>query len=248
MIRKLFAASMLAVLCVSCARTTITDVDGNVYHTVRIGNQVWTTENLRTTKFSDGTPIPHVPDSVEWHSLYSPGYCYFGNTNNADSIRKLGALYNWYCVDSMKLAPPGWHVPTDDDWDTLQNYLIDHGYNWGRKSDKNVIAKALAARSGWSPFIVEGTPGNAINDNNRSGFSGFGSGSRYDTHDTVVGSIPWAGRFKGIRQRGYWWSATQINEERASVFSLSFCVESLIQYGSFFKTCGFSVRLVKNRE
>ena len=120
----LLTGSMLLILFLSCSRNTVTDADGNIYHTVRIGSQVWTVENFRTTKFNDGTSIPQVPDSVAWHSLTAPGYCYYGNTNNADTIKRFGALYNWYCADSKKFAPQGWHVSTDDDWDTLRNYLI----------------------------------------------------------------------------------------------------------------------------
>jgi uncharacterized protein (TIGR02145 family) len=237
---------MFLALFASCTRTTVADAGGNIYHTVRIGSQIWTVENLRTTKLNDGTPIPQVTDSVAWHSLNSPGYCYYRNTNNPDTIGRLGALYNWYCVDSKKLAPLGWHVPTNDDWAILEKYLIAHGYNWDRKKDGQRIAKSLAAQSGWKSFEIEGTPGNKIKDNNRSGFSGLAAGSRYDTHDSVPGSLPCKATFLGIRQRGFWWSATQVNEPRAFVYALASCVESLMQYGIFFKTCGYSVRLVKD--
>ena len=172
----LLIVSMFLILYSSCTRTTVTDADGNIYPTVIIGHQTWTVENLRTTTLNDGTPSPHVPDSIAWHNLTSPGYCYYQNTDNADTIRRLGALYNWYCVDSKKLAPRGWHVPTNDDWDTLQNYLIGHGYNWDRKKNGNRIAKSLAAQSGWKPFGIEGFPGNNMKDNNRSGFSGVADG------------------------------------------------------------------------
>jgi hypothetical protein len=67
---------------------TVTDADGNVYQTVKIGNQVWMVENLRTTKYDDGTPIPLVTDSAAWEALTTPGYCYYENTINADSIKK----------------------------------------------------------------------------------------------------------------------------------------------------------------
>ena len=128
---------------------TITDFDGNGYQAVKIGNQVWTVENLRTTKYNDGTAIPYVTDSAAWVNLTTPGYCYFNNMVNADSIRKFGALYNWYAVDTKKLAPAGWHVPTDAEWDTLENYLIANGYNWDGTTDSNKIAKSLAAKTDW---------------------------------------------------------------------------------------------------
>lgn len=233
-------------LVMNCSKASLTDADGNVYSTVRIGNQVWTIENLRTTKFNDGSSIPHVPDSTAWHALASSGFCYYGNINNADSIRMFGALYNWYCIDSKKLAPPGWRVPTNDDWDALQNYLIGHGYNWDGKRSGNRIAKSLAAQHGWKPFTIEGSPGNEMKNNNRSGFSGFAAGYRYDTRDTGDGGAPWKAAFSAIGHKASWWSATPVNESLGTVYGLGFCVDDFLQYQSFQKTCGHSVRLVKD--
>lgn len=242
----LLIGNLFVILCSFCAQHTVNDADGNTYRTVRIGNQVWTVDNFRSTKFNDGSPIAHVPDSLAWHSLTSPGFCYYRNTNNTDSIRTFGALYNWYCVDSKRLAPPGWHVPTNDDWTTLQNFLIEHGYNWDRKKSENRIAKSLAARSGWKPFTIEGTPGNAVKDNNRSGFSGVAAGYRYDSQDSVDGSGSWKATFTAVGHKGSWWSSTQINASYATVYGLGFCVDNFLQYNTFFKTCGYSVRLVKD--
>jgi uncharacterized protein (TIGR02145 family) len=238
--------SMFLLLYLSCTQNTVSDIDGNIYHTVRIGSQVWTVENLRTTKFNDGVPIPHVPDSNAWHTLSSPGFCYYGNTNNADSIKKFGALYNWYCVDSKKIAPPGWRVPTNDDWNTLLNYLIEHGYNWDRNKSANRVAKSLAAQSDWKPFGIEGMPGNTMKDNNRSGFSGLAAGYRYNTRDSVPGSSPWKAAFSALSHKCGWWSATQVDESTATSYGLGFCVDNLIQWDIFSKTCGYSLRLVKN--
>jgi uncharacterized protein (TIGR02145 family) len=242
----LLIGCLLLILHSFCTRNTVTDADGNIYPTVRIGSQVWTAENLRTTKFNDGVPIPFVPDSTAWHNLVSPGFCYYENTNNADTIRKLGALYNWYCVDSKKLAPQGWHVPTNDDWATLQNFLIDHGYNWDRRKGGNRIAKSLAAQNGWKPYTIEGMPGNNMKENNRSGFSGLAAGYRFDLRDTIAGKPP-TSSFTAIRHKGAWWSATQATASMAFSYGLGFCREHLIEYNSFDKTCGYSVRLVKNR-
>jgi uncharacterized protein (TIGR02145 family) len=242
----LLTGSIFLISFSSCMRNTVTDADGNIYPTVKIGSQVWTAVNLRTTKFSDGTPIPLVPDSIAWHSLASPGYCYYRNMNNADSIRKFGALYNWYCLDSKKLAPQGWRVPTNDDWETLQNYLTEHGYNWDRKKNGNRIAKSLAAQSDWKPFHIEGTPGNNVNGNNRSGFSALAAGCRYDTRDSVGEGSKWKAVFTGISHKGLWWSATQVNESYGYIYGLGFCVESFLKQQMFFKTCGYSVRLVRD--
>jgi uncharacterized protein (TIGR02145 family) len=240
---------VLLIMYSSCARNTltVTDVDGNVYHTVKIGSQIWTVENLRATKFNDGTTIPNILDSNVWHSYSSPALCYYRNTTNADTIRKFGALYNWYCVDSKKLAPPGWRVPTNDDWEELQNYLIQNGHNWDHKKSGNRIAKSLAAQTDWRPFIVEGMPGNNMKDNNKSGFTGLPAGYRYDTLDSIPGTSPWKATFSAITHKGSWWSATQVDELCATVYGLGFCVDNLLMYQMFFKTCGYSVRLVKNQ-
>jgi uncharacterized protein (TIGR02145 family) len=226
-----------------CAKETVSDADGNVYPTVRIGKQVWTAVNLRTTKFNDGTPIPHTPDSVAWHTLTSPGYCYYGNTIHPDSIRLSGALYNWYCVETEKLAPQGWHVATNKDWATLKKYCISHGYNWDRRKEGNRIAKSLAAQSGWKTYHLEGMPGNDMPSNNRTGFSGVSAGFRYDSRDPAI----FAATFNTKGHKGAWWSATPVNDEFAFCYGLGFCREHLIKFSSFEKCCGYSVRLVKNR-
>jgi uncharacterized protein (TIGR02145 family) len=231
-----------------CMRNTVTDVDGNQYTIVKIGNQLWTVENLRTTRFNDGSAIPHVTDSNTWHSLKSPGYCYYRNTENSDTIRRLGALYNWYCISSDKLAPPGWRIPTNDDWNALQNFLIEHGYNWDNNRTENRIAKSLAAKKSWRPYDNEGTPGNKMRDNNRSGFSGIAAGNRYDSQDSVDTGSPWKATFSDRGKMGMWWSASPVNERFGTVYGLSFCVEDLMQYRSFYKTCGYSVRLVKDEQ
>jgi uncharacterized protein (TIGR02145 family) len=237
-------SSISLILCLFCARNTITDADGNTYRTVKIGNQVWIAENYRATKFNDGSPIPPVPDSIAWHSLSTPGYCYYGNTNDIDTIKRFGALYNWYCVGSDKFAPPGWHVATDDDWDSLREYLIKQGYNWDGVKRDNRIAKSLAARSGWKPYGSKGMPGNNTKDNNRSGFSAFAAGCREDRRDS-------AALYSVFAQGGHraaWWSGTKVNESVATAYGLGFCVDYLIKYQRLLRTCGYPVRLLKNRK
>ncbi len=101
---------------------TVTDTDGNVYYTVTIGAQIWMAENLKTTKFNDGATIPIVTDALAWSSLTTPGYCWYNNDlTTYGSI--YGSLYNFYVVNTGKLAPTGWHVPNQADWTTLVNYL-----------------------------------------------------------------------------------------------------------------------------
>ena len=104
------------------AEPTVVDIDGNVYHTVTIGTQVWMVENLKTTKYNDGTAIPLVTDSAAWDELTTPGYCWYNN-DSATYKNPYGALYNWYAVSTGKLAPTGWHVPTDSEWAVLTTYV-----------------------------------------------------------------------------------------------------------------------------
>ncbi|MDP3785979.1 MAG: fibrobacter succinogenes major paralogous domain-containing protein [Candidatus Omnitrophota bacterium] len=233
-----FAGSALATGTIS---GSVTDIDGNVYTTETIGNQVWTVENLRTTKYNDGTPIPLVTDSAAWKALTTPGYCYYNNTTNADNIKKFGALYNWYVVDTKKLAPKGWHVPTDAEWTTLENYLIANGYNWDGTTTDNKIAKSMAAKTDWeSPgYIPAGAIGNDLIKNNKSGFSALPGGVRDRNGDL----------FFNMGRGGYWWSASEIDASRgAFIRSLLFSNDNLFRpsrYGNP-KSGGLSVRLLRD--
>jgi uncharacterized protein (TIGR02145 family) len=111
--------------------TTVKDIDGNIYHAVAIGTQVWMKENLKTTKYNDGSPIPHVTDDSLWGKLATAGYCWYGD-NATRGKASLGALYNWYAVETGKLCPAGWHVATDEDWTTLMNNFGDYEVTGGK--------------------------------------------------------------------------------------------------------------------
>jgi uncharacterized protein (TIGR02145 family) len=124
---------------------TVTDIDGNVYTTVSIGNQIWLNEDLKTTRFNDSTSILSVKENMSWAELKSPAYCWYDNDSLNNST---GALYNWYTVKSGKLCPTGWHIPSDSEWTTLINYLggdsiagekfqETHTSIWGKKSKTN---------------------------------------------------------------------------------------------------------------
>jgi uncharacterized protein (TIGR02145 family) len=218
----------------------VTDADGNVYQTVKSGNQVWTVENLRTTKYDDGSAIPLVTDSAAWAALTTPGYCYYNNTTNADSIKKYGALYNWYVVNTKKLAPKGWHVPTDAEWTTLENYLIANGYNWDGTTTDNKIAKSMAAKTDWE-IIRSTTPGGIDNDlskKNRSGFSALPGGLR-----ASFGSVS---SFGNIGRHSWWWSATETDASRAYSRLLDGLSKLFRDSRGNPKSSGFSVRLLKD--
>ena len=216
---------------------TMTDADGNVYQTVKIGNQEWMAENLRTTKYRDNTPIPFDTSTVSWASGATPKFCYYGNTADADSIRKFGALYNWNAVDTAnpkKIAPSGWHVPTDAQWDSLQNYLMANGYNWNTTTTENAMAKSLASKADWDTSSIEGAIGTDLTKNNTSGFSALPGGERN-----------YNGVFCNIGGFGYWLSATKIDE--LSSYSRDLCSD----WGHMYKdygnqSCGFSIRLLRD--
>ncbi len=213
---------------------TVTDGNGNVYRAVRIGNQVWTVENLRTAKLNEGTPIPLVVDNTTWETLTSPAYCYYNNTTNADSITKFGALYNWHAVSTGKLAPTGWHVPDSSDWNELSNYLIANGYNWDETISGNKIGKSMAAKTDWLSAGEQGDVGNDLSSNNSSGFSALPGGYRTDQ-----GSSTYIGYY------GYWWSTTKIDTSFIYGFHLYFDYYSLVR-STYDKESGFSVRLVRD--
>ncbi|MEA4935104.1 MAG: fibrobacter succinogenes major paralogous domain-containing protein [Paludibacter sp.] len=114
---------------------SVTDIDGNVYSTVTIGTQTWMAENLKTTHYRNGDPIPNVTGDSQWGNLYSGAYCWYDNNIANKDI--YGALYNGYAVkDSRNIAPQGWHVPTKEEWITLINYLGGDSVAGGKLKQK----------------------------------------------------------------------------------------------------------------
>jgi uncharacterized protein (TIGR02145 family) len=103
----------------------ITDLDGNVYKTINIGTQVWMAENLKTTKYCDGSLIPNITNTNQWKNLRTGAYCDYVNYSKFSDV--YGHLYNWYSVNTGKLCPTGWHVPSDSEWDLLIDYLGGEG-------------------------------------------------------------------------------------------------------------------------
>jgi uncharacterized protein (TIGR02145 family) len=121
----------------------VTDIEGKDYGIVNIGTQVWMTNNLSTTKYNDGSPIPLVTDQTAWNSLTTPGYCWYKNDIATYKITN-GALYNWHAVSTGKLCPAGWHVPTDEEWTTLTTFLGGASIAGGKmQSNINVSDNSL---------------------------------------------------------------------------------------------------------
>jgi uncharacterized protein (TIGR02145 family) len=158
---------------------TVTDVEGNVYKTVKIGSQWWMAENLKVTKYRNGDPIFYVNDST-----HIGAYCWYNN----DIAYKVtsGALYNWYAVaNSQNLAPDGWHVPNENEWSTLKSYFGDNP--WSDPSSGK-----MKSTSGWADYM--GSNGNGTNS---SGFNAHPVGYR----------IP-SGYFIGLGEYTIFWSSS----------------------------------------
>jgi Fibrobacter succinogenes major domain (Fib_succ_major). len=165
----------------TCNIETVSDYDGNIYNTVTIGTQVWMAENLKTTKYRNGDPIPNVTDSTQWINLSTGAYCNYNNDVNNANI--YGRLYNgWAVGDSRKIAPTGWHVASDDDWTKLTDYL-------GVFVAGNKIKES--GPSHWGSL-------NCWGDTNESGFTALPSGVRENN-----------GEFVGIGALSNWWSSTK---------------------------------------
>ena len=199
----------------------IKDVDGNVYKTVTIGTQTWMAENLKVSKYSDGTIIPNVKDSIEWSKLTTGAWVYYNNdvVNNAD----YGKLYNWYAVSkttngNKNVCPTGWHVPTDAEWTVLTDYL-------GGASIAGGKIKEVGTTS-WESPNIEAT--------NISLFTGLPGGDRYND-----------GSYNNVGYNGYWWSSTEYGTSSAWSRSLSL-INGNAYRGSANKGNGFSVRCLRD--
>ncbi len=196
--------------------TNVTDIDGNVYHTIKIGKQCWMQENFRATHFRDGSPITETEDKAAWEKadqLHTSGWCYFeGNTEN-NSV--YGKLYNWYTVsDPRHLCPSGWHIPSDDEFQTLSDYL-------GGDSISGAHMKATAL---WSH------PNTGAD--NSSGFTALPAGYRISS-----------GYFSLLGHNAFFWSSTPDDKEGAYLRNLCFNYSPALRLNDFAGD-GFSVRCV----
>jgi len=213
---------------------SMTDGESNSYKTVSIGTQTWMAENLKVTKYNDGTTVPNVTDATIWSNLTTGAVCTYNNTTNAESIRTYGRLYNWYAVNTGKLCPTGWHVPSDAEWSTLDAYLNANGYDYDGSTTDNAIAKSMSSNTGWLSSTDAGTPGNNPSTNNKSGFSALPGGCRYG-----------GGTFSFIGSYGYCWSSTEDLASYAYDRILYYSYGGLYYDGDD-KVDGFSVRCLRD--
>jgi uncharacterized protein (TIGR02145 family) len=202
----------------------IKDFEGNIYNSVKIGTQIWLVENLKTTFFNDGTPIPEVADNAAWFTLTTPGYCWYDN-NKTTYNTDYGALYNWYTVNTGKLCPSGWHVPTRDEWDVLVKYTGIQNIGGGKLKEV-----------GMTHWISPNTGAT-----NETGFTALPGGYRDS-------------KYYDIGNCGYFWSSTggiyhyQGGFDEVAWYQILYSFSSA--YGGSenvaFRRIGYSVRCLKN--
>jgi uncharacterized protein (TIGR02145 family) len=196
---------------------TITDVDGNVYHTITIGTQVWMVENLKTTKYRNGDPIPNITDGRAWSKLTTGGYCDYNNDTNHSTT--YGRLYNWYAVnDSRNIAPTGWHVPSDAEWTILITYLGGERVAGGKLKETGTTH--------W------GSPNTGAT--NETGFTALPGDGRN------IGGV-----FNSHGVNGIWLSSTEGGISTAWIRSM-YCGDSGVYRGFGSKGGGFSVRCLRD--
>jgi uncharacterized protein (TIGR02145 family) len=221
----------------SSCPATVTDVDGNTYNTVQIGNQCWMRENLRTTKYSDGTAIA-LGSSTSSDIAYR-----YNPDNNAGNVSAYGYLYNWKAVmrnsssssanpsGVQGVCPAGWHVPSNAEWTQLTDYVSSQSqYQCGGTSTN--IAKALASATGWSSSSATCAVGNNPSGNNATGFSALPAG-RY------------LGVYPNVGNNANFWSSTEGSNDAAYTRTLYSSIEYVYSANNN-KYYGYSVRCLKD--
>jgi uncharacterized protein (TIGR02145 family) len=195
----------------------IMDIAGNTYQTVWIGDQLWFAENLKTTHYNDGTPIQLVSDGATWSGLIAGARVYYNN-DSSTYAPDYGALYNWYAVETGKLCPTGWHVPTDAEWTVLTDYLGGASVTGGKLKEVGTVH--------WE------SPNFGATD--EVGFTALPGGLRSGS-----------GLFDALRYLGYWWSATPNYSDHSWYRSLYY-YDAYVGRSYDFKRFGFSVRCLRD--
>jgi len=230
---------------------TVADIDGNVYKTIKYNNKIWMAENLRVTRYADGTAIPYVNDAETWTALATADKAYrFYNTEGSDYADydsvAFGALYTWAAAMNGQsnydgtegtiqgACPKGWHIPTFSEWDILVTDLKNKGFGYeGSGSD---VGKSVASQYGWNEDFFIGNVGYSQDKNNASMFTGLPSGN-----------ITVDGESVSIGDATYWWSSTQSDSNSIYVYGLEYDKDYFVpNYKN--KKNGQPVRCVKNAE
>jgi uncharacterized protein (TIGR02145 family) len=240
----------------------VADIDGNVYHTIKIGSQTWMVENLKVSHFRNGEAILNrdtamisiyndtrkkfIPTPIFLDSL-SFGI-YYNNDSTTYSVMGGGKLYNAHAIsDPRNIAPQGWHVATDADWTTLENYLIQNGCNWDGTKEGNKLAKALSSITNCIDTMktpIQGTPSTDTLSNNKSGLSILPAGAEFDV-DGYTGIKYSRLKKEFFRLNGYYWSPDP--SKTLSIYRvISYNQASTVKVMTIDKRLAFSVRCVKD--
>ncbi len=209
---------------VNQAEDMVRDADGNPYHTVTVGQQIWLSQNLRTTRYRNGDEIPCIGDNIRWSSLETGAYCRYGN--DIAHTEPYGLLYNWHAVSDIRgLAPEGFRVASSKDWDTLFSHLSSSGAN---------TVTALAADFGWPASPLPGTPGHDPTGNNSTRFTALPGGFR-----------DLSGGYGHLGRHGNWWTSDAQGTHYAWYRCLFAGYARWFQFNNH-KNNGFSVRCVRD--
>ena len=210
-----------------------TNCAGEKIRTKVYGTQEWTLENACNTTYRDGTTIPQVIDDSEWANLTTGAWSYIDNNDPSK-----GKNYNWFAIAGIhdndpstpnkKFAPVGWHVPSETEWQTLQDYLIENGHNYDGTNTGNKIAKSMASNVGWNLSNLAGTPGNDQSINNKSEFNAKPDLNRFKDGKDMQGHI------------AIFWSSTEGID-----FNIYFSAAKIVKHSNALQD-GFFVRLIKD--
>ncbi len=230
--KTILLISVLAFLTLNNHAQTVTDIDGNVYNTVIIGGQKWMKENLRVTHYRNGVQIPNFISPASWTNNYTTGAMCYYNNDSSTYASTYGALYNWYAViDTNKICPEGWHVPTNSEWNILEKYIdptVDTTFFGLTGTDFGGMLKETGT-SHWTSPNTGAT--------NSSGFSALPGGYRY-----IYAS------YTDIGNYGYWWSTTGFDTENAWDRLLSFDNSQVYRAYHDKTLSGFSIRCICDKE
>ena len=197
---------------------TVSDIDGNTYSTVSIGNQVWMGENLKVTKFNDQNPIALVLDDTQWSSQTQAAYCYYqGDITNSNDY---GNLYNWYVVNnSRNVCPTGYHVPSITEWEELITFL-----------GGNAVAGGKLKEAGFAHWLSPNTGAD-----NSSGFTLLPSGWRANNN----------GFYENLSYMAYVWSSTSVDAQSSSIILVGYDSQAAYTSDSHILT-GLPIRCLKD--
>lgn len=234
---KLIAVLLVSVL-ISCSKDeektitnetgTVTDIDGNTYKTVNIGGKWWMAENLNVKTYNDGSPIEQAQNDADWNDSISL-FCKYNNNASAP-----GLLYNWYAVtNSKKIAPAGWHIPTDAEWQQLEKALGMDAFSaakYGWRGSNEGLKLKIEGGQGWTRY-------QDLWPTNESGFTALAGSCRLP--DGTYGN-------PGLFATGFWWTATNDSLNNEAIFRHLDYKNADIYRSHTYKGYGFSIRCVKD--